>query len=76
MRRRLPRITAAELLRGLRRAGWEVDHQRGAHTYLRHPDRAGLVTVPMHSGRTLKLKTLQSALDQAGLSSHELNLLL
>jgi len=73
---RLPRITAAELLRALRRAPWYEDHQRGSHVYLRHPERPGLVTVPTHAGRTLRLKTLESILDQAGLSVDELRALL
>lgn len=73
---RLPRITAAQLLRALHRAGWAIDHQRGAHVYLRHPVRPGLVTVPMHARRTLRLKTLESALDQAGLTADQLRELL
>jgi predicted RNA binding protein YcfA (HicA-like mRNA interferase family) len=73
---RLPRITAAELLRALHRDGWYQDHQRGSHVYLRHPDRPGLVTVPMHAGRTLKPKTLSSILDQAGIDVERLRTLL
>jgi predicted RNA binding protein YcfA (HicA-like mRNA interferase family) len=72
----LPRLTAAELLRALRRAGWQRDHQRGSHIYLRHPQRPGLVTVPMHSTRILRLKTLESIMEQAGLSVDELRDLL
>ncbi|MBI2941185.1 MAG: type II toxin-antitoxin system HicA family toxin, partial [Chloroflexi bacterium] len=35
---RLPRITAAELLRALRRAGWQQHRQTGSHLHLVHPD--------------------------------------
>jgi predicted RNA binding protein YcfA (HicA-like mRNA interferase family) len=73
---RLPRITAAELLRALHRAGWYEDHQRGSHVYLRHPERRGLVTVPTHARKTLRLKTLESILDQAGMTAGELRALL
>ncbi|MBI3976740.1 MAG: type II toxin-antitoxin system HicA family toxin [Chloroflexi bacterium] len=62
----LPRITATELVRALRRAGWEPDHQTGSHLILRHPQRPGRVTVPLHTGRTLRLGTLKTILDQAG----------
>ena len=76
MSQRLPRITAAELLRALRRAGWKVDHQHGSHVYLRHEEHSGLVTVPVHAGRTLKPKTLASILDQASLDTERLRALL
>ena len=69
---RLPRITAAELMRALLRAGWYKYHQVGSHVFLRHPDRSGMrVTVPVHPGETIKPKTLESILDQAGLSVDE-----
>ena len=73
---RLPRITATELLRALGRAGWYRDHQLGSHVYLRHPTSPGLVVVPVHAGRILRLKTLQSILDQAGMSPDDLRELL
>jgi len=72
----LPRVKANELLRALRKAGWLVDHQRGSHVYLRHDTQPGLVTVPTHSQRTLKLKTLTSILDQAGIDADRLRELL
>lgn len=73
---RLPRITAAELLRALRRAGWVEDHQTGSHVILRHPERPGRVSVPVHAGRTLRLGTLKNILDQADLTADELRQLL
>ncbi len=73
---KLPRLTAAELLRALTRAGWYRSHQAGSHLTLRHPDRAGKVVIPMHSGDTLAPKTLQSILDQAGMTAERLRELL
>jgi len=64
------------VVRALGRAGWYRDHQRGAHVYLRHPERHGLVTVPVHQGETIKPKTLASILEQAGLSVQEFRRLL
>lgn len=64
-----PRVTAAEALRALQRDGWYVDHRRGSHVYLRHPDRPGLVTVPVHAGRTLYPSIVSSILRQAGLTA-------
>ncbi len=73
---RLPRVTAADLLRALRRDGWEIDRQRGSHVQLVHSTKPGLVTVPSHAGRTIPLGTLRRILDQAGLTADELRDLL
>jgi predicted RNA binding protein YcfA (HicA-like mRNA interferase family) len=74
---KLPRVTAAEVLRALGRVGWYVDHQKGSHVYLRHADRPGMrVTVADHVGETIAPKTLQSILEQAGLTADELRRLL
>ena len=74
---RLPRITGRDVVRALRRAGWYEHHQEGSHVFLRHADRAGMrVTVAVHPGETLKPKTLQSILDQAGLTVEEFRNLL
>ncbi|MEX2158814.1 MAG: type II toxin-antitoxin system HicA family toxin [Dehalococcoidia bacterium] len=73
---KLPRISAERIARALRRAGWFEHHRRGSHLYLRHPDRPGQVTVPMHRRRDVLPKTLASILDQAGLSNEEFQELL
>jgi predicted RNA binding protein YcfA (HicA-like mRNA interferase family) len=73
---RLPRITAEDLLRALRRAGWQEDRQRGSHIRLWHPERKGLVTVAYHRGQIIKPKVLESVLEQAGLSADDLRSLL
>jgi predicted RNA binding protein YcfA (HicA-like mRNA interferase family) len=73
---RMPRITAAELLRALHRDGWRTVRQRGSHLQMVHPVKPGYVTVPGHSARILKLKTLDSILEQAGLNTDELRRLL
>ena len=74
---KLPRIDGTKLIRVLRRAGWYVDYQHGSHVYLRHPDRPDMrVTVPVHTGEIIKPKTLQSILEQAGLSVDEFRELL
>ncbi|HJT55659.1 MAG TPA: type II toxin-antitoxin system HicA family toxin [Ktedonobacteraceae bacterium] len=69
---RLPRITASELLRALRHDGWQPVRQSGSHITLRHPTKPGFVTVPRHASVTLKLKTLATILDQAGLTVDDL----
>lgn len=61
-----------DAVRALERAGFRVVHVRGSHHYLRHPDRPGLVVVPIHGNRDLPLGTLRSILRQAGMSAEEL----
>jgi predicted RNA binding protein YcfA (HicA-like mRNA interferase family) len=73
---RLPRITAAELLRALRKDGWKDVHQVGSHLQLKHPTKPGRVTVPVHTGITLSPKTLSKILEQANLTVEELRELL
>ncbi len=65
-------ITAAELVRALRRDGWYPDHQTGSHLFLRHANKPGTVIVPAHSGVIIKPGTLQSILRQAGMDAEEL----
>ncbi len=66
---RLPRLTGQEVIKALRRIDWYQDHQRGSHIYLKHPDYPERrVTVAVHAGEIIKLKTLQTILKQAGLS--------
>ncbi|MGH2460019.1 MAG: type II toxin-antitoxin system HicA family toxin [Chloroflexota bacterium] len=72
---KLPRLTATEVIRALHRDGWYDVRQAGSHLSLQHPAKLNTVTVPRHRG-TLHLGTLQSILDQAGLSAEDLRNLL
>ncbi len=72
---RLPRITAAELLRALKPDGWYESRQAGSHRTLRHPTKAGAVVVPMHARKTIG-PLLDNILDRAGLSMEDLRRLL
>jgi predicted RNA binding protein YcfA (HicA-like mRNA interferase family) len=74
---RVPRITSADLLRALHRAGWTTSRQSGSHVILVHPERAGArVVVPVHAGRILKPKTLAAILKSAEIAGDELEGLL
>ena len=68
----LPRITGREIVRALGKLGWVVVVQKGSHAQLKHPDRGGRVTVPLHAGETIGPGLLRSILAQAGLSVDEL----
>ena len=72
MSRKLPALTAADLLRALRRAGFTVERIKGSHHHLRHAERPTLrVVVPVHRG-DLPAGTVAAILRQAGMGSDEL----
>jgi predicted RNA binding protein YcfA (HicA-like mRNA interferase family) len=54
-----------ELLKRLKKDGWEVVRMRGDHRQLHHPTKPG--TVSGHPTDDVHPKTLRSALRQAGL---------
>jgi predicted RNA binding protein YcfA (HicA-like mRNA interferase family) len=68
----LPRLTDREVIKALGRLGWVVVVQRGSHAQLKHPDRGGRVTVPIHAGETIGPNLLRSVLAQAGVTVEEL----
>ncbi len=72
---KLPRVTAVQMLRALRRREWMVSSTAGSHTQLVHSARLGKVTVPMHRG-DLKPGTIAGILKPAGLTADELRELL
>jgi predicted RNA binding protein YcfA (HicA-like mRNA interferase family) len=49
---RNPRVTGAELVAALERAGFRVLRTKGSHHFLRHEDGRSTV-VPVHSGETI-----------------------
>ena len=72
---RLPRLTAAEVIKALKRAGFSLARQSGSHKL--YKDKEGKrVTVPYHSGRILHPKVLKSILRDAELTVKELKDLL
>ena len=72
MAKRLPRITASDALRALKRAGWYQARQKGSHIVLKHEDKpGGRVILSMHPRETLLPKTVASILEQAGLTVEE-----
>jgi predicted RNA binding protein YcfA (HicA-like mRNA interferase family) len=56
-----------ELLKRLKKDGWEIDRIQGDHRQLVHPTKRGTVTVSGHPADDVHPKTLESVLRQAGL---------
>jgi predicted RNA binding protein YcfA (HicA-like mRNA interferase family) len=70
-----PRISGKDLIKILQRADFEIFDHEGSHFYLHKwhgKSWSKRVTVPVHSNKILKIKTLKSILEQAGLSIDEL----
>jgi predicted RNA binding protein YcfA (HicA-like mRNA interferase family) len=73
---KLPRIDCLQLIRALKRAGFEEQRQRGSHLHLRRTADGKRVTVPMHRGRTFPVGTLRAILRDADISVDEFQALL
>lgn len=71
MSQHLPALKPKDVIRALHRARFFVHHTSASHYILKHPDNpAGRVTVAYH-GRDLKRKTLNSIIEQSGLTIEE-----
>ncbi len=71
----LPRVSGREVVRALRKTGYERDRQRGSHIVLRQtapPHRR--ITVPDH--KEVAKGTLRAIIRQAGLTVDEFKALL
>jgi predicted RNA binding protein YcfA (HicA-like mRNA interferase family) len=73
---KLPRITCDDLVRVLRKAGFEEQRQKGSHLHMKHPTKMKRTTVPIHKGRIVPLGTLRSILRDADISVEEFKALL
>ena len=68
---RLPRVDFRQLVRALKRTGFEEQRQRGSHLHLRRASDGRRVTVPIHQGRTVPVGTLRAILRDADISVDE-----
>jgi len=69
MRAKLPRPTGKEMVAFLQRQGFLLLRTRGSHHVMRRGDQ--WTTVPVHSGKNLKLGALRRILRDAELSPTE-----
>lgn len=65
---KLPRVDCRQLIRALKRAGFEEQRQRGSHLHLRRASDGKRVTVPVHQGRTIPIGTLRAILRDADIT--------
>jgi predicted RNA binding protein YcfA (HicA-like mRNA interferase family) len=68
---RMAGIHAERMIRALERLGWHVVRSRGSHHALALPGRPGVITIPVHKGRTLVERTARQILRQAGIGEDD-----
>ncbi len=59
-------MTSADLIKEMRRAGWQLDRVNGSHHIFKHPLRPGIVVVP-HPKKDLGHGLVKAIRRQAGL---------
>ncbi|MCX7067458.1 MAG: type II toxin-antitoxin system HicA family toxin [Methylococcales bacterium] len=52
--------------------GWQLQRIRGSHHIYTHPDKAEILTIPVHANQDLKIGTLSKLLKDAGLTERDL----
>jgi predicted RNA binding protein YcfA (HicA-like mRNA interferase family) len=75
MPKKLPSITAKEIIAVLEKEGFVCVRQSGSHKIYKNTE-GKRATVPFHSGKTLHPKVLKSILADAGISPEWLHELL
>lgn len=68
---RLPSLTARQVIRALKRAGFAEDRQRGSHLILIHTVTRVRTVVPVHRGHTIKEPLLRAIIRDAHLTLDE-----
>jgi len=54
-----------EVIRKLRRLGFEGPFGGGKHVFMRHPETGVKIPVPVHGGRDIPIGTLKAIMKQA-----------
>jgi predicted RNA binding protein YcfA (HicA-like mRNA interferase family) len=71
MSEKLPRLTAAEIIKILEKLGFNAIRQSGSHRIFKNAE-GRRTTVPVHTGKTLHPKLLKSILNEADLTAEDL----
>ncbi len=73
---RVPRISGVEAIRAFGKVGFRQDRQRSSHCILKKDGHRYVLSVPVHSGKTLGVGLLKSLIDAAGLTVEQFTALL
>lgn len=70
--KKLPALTAKQVIRILKRFGFQEDRQKGSHLVLVNPMTKRRTVVPIHPGKTIKKPLLKSIIEKdVGVSIEE-----
>ncbi len=67
---KLPAITGDEVINALKKVSFQVVRQKGSHVRMQHED-GRVVTIPVHTGKTIGKGLLLKILRDAELSKDE-----
>ncbi len=67
---RLPSLTGEQVVKALRKAGFEVLRQKGSHCYMEHSDGRATV-VPLHKGESIGRGLLRKIIRDVELEREE-----
>jgi len=77
MSQRLPSMRGEDLVRTLKKAGFEIVRIKGSHFILEHSqDPSRRTVVPVHAGQDVKRGLLRKIIDDTGLTAEEFRRLL
>jgi predicted RNA binding protein YcfA (HicA-like mRNA interferase family) len=68
---KLPTVTGNDLINALKKINFRIIRQKGSHVRLKHED-GRVVTIPIHSGKTIGKGLLVKILRDAELTKEEL----
>ena len=66
-------MSAKEVMRKLKRAGFSFTHAKGSHQFFHNLDTNRSTSVPLHGGNDIGRNLLSKIIKQAGLSVEEFN---
>jgi predicted RNA binding protein YcfA (HicA-like mRNA interferase family) len=66
--KKLPALTARDVIRALKRAGFVENRQKGSHLILIHTETKKRTVVPVHQGKTIKKPLLIAIIHDAGIT--------
>lgn len=75
----MPRLTPerpAEVIRKLRRLGFDGPFGGGRHVFMRHPESRVKIPVPFHGGEEIRVPLLRKIMGEAGVTEVDAWLLL
>jgi len=68
---KLAGLKPRQIVRALEKAGFYIHESTGSHVHLKHPSKAGRVTVPYHERFDVPKQIVKSIIRQAGLTNEE-----